>query len=441
MRPLNPGSAGIFCRDKEKMVVGVYDAADAELAAQYENWPYPQRDPRDETKRLLIGSPGHLKEIDYWVFGARRPEDRFLRILIAGCGTGDAAIMLATHLSRAGRPGEVICLDRSEAALGIARERAVVRGLENIRFVKGSLLDTPFPVEGHFDYIDCCGVLHHLPDPDAALSRLASLLAPGGGMGLMVYAPYGRTGVYALQDALAVLAPHDLPPTNRLDTARRVMKNLPATAWLNANGNFGDHLTGGDAGLYDLVLNPRDRAYDIGAFLRLIHGAGLEVSCLMEPARYEPAHFLPDPRLRARLEELPFEERASVAEQLTGNMATHVAYVVRGGETVERPDCLDRSAVPIMREIPGVELARQMTPDHRLPFAFGTLTVPFALPPQTRGLLPLIDGERTVGDLAAMLESRGVGSAQFDRVWHEAFTTLESLNRVLLRGPRSETTS
>ncbi|MDG6094090.1 class I SAM-dependent methyltransferase [Acetobacter sp. AN02] len=413
------------------------DPADTELAAQYEAYPYPARDPREEAKRLLIGSPGHLREIDYWVFGARRPEDRFLRVLIAGCGTGDGAIMLATHLARAGRPGEVICLDRSGAALNIARERAAARGLENIRFVQGSLLSDPFPVEGQFDYIDCCGVLHHLPDPDATLARLTERLAPGGGMGLMVYAPYGRTGVYMLQDALSSLAPHDQTPADRLDIARRVMRNLPATAWLRANGNFGDHLSGGDAGLYDLLLNPRDRAYDVRAFHRLIGGAGLEISCLMEPARYDPSLFLPDPRLRTRLGELSPVERAAVAEELTGNMATHVAYVVRSGERISPPDPLDDASVPVMREIPGIELARQMTPDHRLMFEFGTLVVPVPLPPQTRGLLPLIDGERTVGELAAALEGRGVGRSQFDRVWGEAFSALESLNRVLLRGPRT----
>ena len=60
---------------------------------------------------------------------------------------------------------------------------------------------------GPFDYIDCCGVLHHLPDPADGLAALLSVLAPGGGLGLMVYAPHGRTGVYMLQDALRLLAP------------------------------------------------------------------------------------------------------------------------------------------------------------------------------------------------------------------------------------------
>ena len=52
------------------------DRTDAQLAAQYEAYPYPHRDPRDEAKRLIVGSPGHLREIDHWVFGAARPASR-----------------------------------------------------------------------------------------------------------------------------------------------------------------------------------------------------------------------------------------------------------------------------------------------------------------------------------------------------------------------------
>ncbi|GFE92512.1 class I SAM-dependent methyltransferase [Acetobacter persici] len=411
------------------------DTRDTELAAQYEAYPYPERNPQDEATRLLIGSPSHLREIDYWVFGARRPRSQPLRALIAGCGTGDGAIMLATQMARAGRPGEVVCVDRSRHALSIAQERAKVRDLSNIRFVEGSLTDLPNLDLGLFDYIDCCGVLHHLPDPDAALAGLEAALAPGGGMGLMVYAPYGRTGVYMLQDALGELAPYEEAPATRLDMARRVMRHLPATAWLRQNGNFGDHLSGGDAGLYDLLLNPRDRAYTVGAFLDLLDGAGLEASSLMEPARYDPALFLPDPRIRARIAQLPARQQATIAESLTGNMATHVAYVVRKGARITPPDASSFDAVPVMREIPGIELAKQMRADHTLPFAFGTLVVPIPLPPQARGLLPLIDGERTVGDLAAVLATRGVPENKIRTVWQETFQTLERLNRVLLLPP------
>lgn len=442
MMLLSPGSAANFSlvdthlsKAPSMSPSSELDRHDAGLAAQYETFPYPERTPQDESKRLLIGSPSHLREIDYWVFKAKRPRHLPLRVLIAGCGTGDGAIMLATHMARSERAGEVICLDRSLKALSIVKERAAVRNLTNIQYVEGSLNNLAALKLGSFDYIDCCGVLHHLPAPLATLRDLVKHLAPGGGMGLMVYAPYGRTGVYMVQEALQHLAPLEDSPTSRLDIAKRVMRTLPATAWLRMNGNFGDHLSGGDAGLYDLLLNPRDRAYTVADFLELLDAAGLEASCLMEPARYNPSLFLPDPKLRARLDVLDWTEKAAIAESLTGNMATHVAYVVRKGEAQTPPDFMDEAAIPVMREIPGIELARQMLPNHTLPFSFGTLVVPIPLPAQARGLLPLIDGSRTVGELADILCSRGVPKDKFWGIWKQTFSTLEQLNRVLLQSP------
>ena len=90
--------------------------------------------------------------------------------------------MLAEHLRRDGRPGRVTHLDRSRPAQEIAQARAKVRGLD-LEWAASSLLDLPDSGLGPFDYIDCCGVLHHLPDPAAGLRALLSVLAPGGGLG------------------------------------------------------------------------------------------------------------------------------------------------------------------------------------------------------------------------------------------------------------------
>ena len=408
--------------------------ADAALAAQYEAYPYPPRDPRDEEKRLVVGSPSHLREIDHWIFAAHRSADTPLRALFAGGGTGDGAIMLAAQLQQAGRPGHVTHLDRSRAASRIAAARAEARGLRNIDFIHGSIQDLPGLTPGPFDYIDCCGVLHHLPDPAAALAILARVLAPDGGMGLMVYAPHGRTGIYELQDALRALAPLDMPPRLRLDIARRVMRHLPATAWLRQNRNFDDHLIGGDAGLYDLLLNPCDRAFDVASFVALIEAAGLRVNALIEPARYDPDLLLPDPRLRGRTAELSMLERASLAERLAGNMATHIAYVVREAAPIREVDPTDPRCVPIGRETPAIALAERINAGV-LPLRFGPLQVPMPLPVQAAALLRLIDGKRDVASLAAAAAVLGLSARTFDRIWPETFSALQAANRLLLAAP------
>ena len=408
------------------------DATDSRLAAQYEAYPYPRRDPRDEAKRLIVGSPGHLREVDYWVFGAHRPAAQPLHALIAGGGTGDATIMLAQQMAREGRPGTVTWLDRSAASMKVAQARAAARGLTNIVWEQRSLLDLPGSDLGPFDYIDCCGVLHHLPDPAEGLRALLSVLAPGGGLGLMVYAPHGRTGVYMLQDALRLLAPAEEAPAARLDVAKRVMRHLPETAWLRRNGFLDDHVNGSDAGLYDLLLNPRDRAFTVRDLNAMLVGEGLSVACWVEPVRYDPIPLLPDPRLRARVEALDPVDRAALAEALAGNVSAHIVYCVRAAEQKDRVDFMADDAVPVTRELSGVEIANGVQPDGTITLVFDGLRLPLALPPLAPAILRLVDGRRTVGEIAAMLAEKGTGAEAFARAWRATFGTLERINRLLL---------
>ena len=412
------------------------DATDAQLAAQYEAFPYPKRDPRDEAKRLIVGSPGHLLEIDHWVFGALRPVSKPLNALIAGGGTGDATLMLAQQMARDGRPGSVTWLDRSSASLKIAQARAGVRKLTNIVWQQRSLLDLPGSGLGPFDYIDCCGVLHHLPDPAEGLRALVSVLAPGGGIGLMVYAPHGRTGVYMIQDALRLLAPADQMPAERLDVARRVMRHLPETAWLRMNNHVRDQSSGGDAGLYDLLLNPRDQAFTVPALNDLLASVGLRPACWVEPLRYDPAPLLPDPRLRERVASLEPVQRAALAESLAGNMSVHIVYCVRAEDRVTRADPFDAAAVPVLREVTGDALVNNIRPDGTLSIGIDGLQIPVAVPRLAAAILRQVDGRRSVGEIGSILAASGTNADAFGKAWRETYTALERVNRLLLAAPR-----
>jgi SAM-dependent methyltransferase len=411
------------------------DATDRLLATQYEAYPYPARDPREEAKRLIIGSPSHLREIDHWIFRAARPASRPLHALFAGGGTGDGSIMLAQQLTDAGRPGSVTWLDRSGAARKVAEARAAVRKLGNLRFVEGSLLDLPTAGLGLFDYSDCCGVLHHLPDPLAGLRALASALAPGGGMGLMVYAPHGRTGVYMLQDALRRLAPPEETPAARIDIARRVWRHVPETAWLRKNPWLTDHLSGGDAGLYDLLLNPRDVAFTVPQLAALLAEAGLEVACWVEPVRYDPDTWLPDPKLRARTAGMSPLERAALAEALTGNMGIHIVYCRRIAEPGAPLPWEDPAAVPVLRSMEGPQVAASLPPGGALPVSFDGLQTHLPLPRLAGAILQRIDGQRCFGDIADALAANGVAREQFWRDLGQLRRSMEALNRLLIAAP------
>ncbi len=138
-----------------------------EVRRQYEDLPYPPRDPLDEKTRLIRTWLDELPMINHYCYGGRQTFRDGFRALVAGGGTGDATILLAEQLLGTG--AEIVHVDLSAASIDVARRRAGVRGLDNIRWVHESLLGLPALGLGKFDYINCAGVLHHLADPDAGV--------------------------------------------------------------------------------------------------------------------------------------------------------------------------------------------------------------------------------------------------------------------------------
>jgi hypothetical protein len=210
---------------------------------------------------------------------------------------------------------------------------------------------------------------------------------------------------------------------------------LPETQWLRRNRNFDDHINGGDAGLYDLLLNPRDRAYTVADLSKLLSDAGLRITCWVEPIRYDPIAMLPDTRLRARLDGMDSTGRAALAEALAGNMAVHIVYCVRTGDPIQQTDPGADTSVPVFREVDGETLAKGIRPDGTLPVTFDGLSTMVALPSLATAILPLIDGQRSVGQIGGILAGRGIKPEVFVKAWRQTFAALERVNRVLLAAP------
>jgi hypothetical protein len=317
----------------------------------------------------------------------------------------------------------------------VAEARAARRGLGGITFRTGSLLD--LGGLGPFDYIDCCGVIHHLDDPAAGLRSLESALAPGGGIGLMVYAPYGRAGVYPLQDALATLTA-GLPPAGKVEAARRLLRHLPERNGLRNNPLLGDHLAS-DAGLYDLLLHSCDRAYTVGELANLVSGSGLAITALIEPAQYEPASFVKDTKLLRRLEGLSWLERAAWAEQVSGALGKHIAYLVRPGDAdtaVARFTGLD--VVPVLCGFDGAAAARGMSPGAVLDADFPGLKLALALPRLAGPILARIDGRVSLEEIYAGVREldRGLAPEVFEAQARALFLALNGIGKMYLRAGR-----
>jgi ubiquinone/menaquinone biosynthesis C-methylase UbiE len=410
------------------------------VRAQYESYPYPPRDPGDEATRLVVGSPSHILEIDHFLYGGSREFSKPFRALFAGGGTGDATIMLAQQLADINADAEIIYLDISEASRDVARARAEARGLTNIQFVTGSLNDLPALGLGEFDYIDCCGVLHHLEDPLAGLKTLGGALLPHGGMGVMLYAPLGRTGVYHVQ-AMVRMMSENASDDVKLDIARRTLNSLPPTNWLKRNPFVGDHTGLGDAGIYDLLLHSRDRAYSIMEIAELVAQADLKLVTFLDPLRYEPGIYIQDEELGPRIRAMSGLQRCAFAELLCGNMKTHRFYAVRGDNNEPTVAMLSSpDAVPILRELDGPAMAKEMATNRTMTVELDGIKAGFNLPQMAPAIFMLIDGQRSLQEIhekivAAAPDNTAPDWDAFMQQFQQIFMTVNGLGRMYLRCP------
>ncbi len=404
------------------------------VRGHYESHPYPARDPKDEAKRLVMGSPSHILEINHYLFAGALDFSRPFRALIAGGGTGDAAIMLAQQLADSGGPGRVDYLDLSSAARAIVEARAEARGLTNLSFHNGSILDLPEGDLGPYDYIDCCGVLHHMPDPAAGLAALKAVLTPEGGMGLMLYGELGRRGVYEVQAMLKRLEGEERFP-QRIERAQRLLAALPPTNWLKRNPFLGDHKRG-DAELADLLLHPLDRPFRVAEVGALLETAELQLVSFIEPARYDPRSYLKDPRLLKEAAKLGSLERAAFAEELAGNIKTHIFYATaQAGDTQARPE--GPEMIPCLKTYDGSELATACRRNLKLNAEFDGLPLSFALPRLAPLILERIDNARSLGEIHRSLSEldKKLSWAAFLKQFQGLYQAVQGLNHLFLKRP------
>jgi 2-polyprenyl-3-methyl-5-hydroxy-6-metoxy-1,4-benzoquinol methylase len=304
-----------------------------EVRNQYEKLPYPERNPEDEHKRLLGTNLDNLRKINHYCFKGSAKFSKDFRVLVAGGGTGDALIYLAEQLKN--QNVEITYLDLSSASMDIAQARAKIRGLDNIVWRQGSLLDLNAEQHGEFDYINCSGVLHHLESPIEGLRSLKAVLAPKGAMGIMVYAKYGRTAIYQMQELLRIVNGPQRDVEGQIQNAKSVLDVLPVTNWLKRSKDLhSDHERYGDIGIYDLFLHSQDRAYSIPELAEWLSICDLEfIEFAENKDKYNPLNWVTDAGLASELAQKPDFDRYAIAELITGDIIKHAFYCGRSADT------------------------------------------------------------------------------------------------------------
>ncbi|MEM6338536.1 MAG: class I SAM-dependent methyltransferase [Pseudomonadota bacterium] len=304
----------------------------------YLDYPYPFRDPEEDKKRLLKMYGDFLGEINHWLFNGKENFKKGFRILVAGGGTGDSTIYLAEQLKDT--DAEIIYLDFSKNSMKLAQERAKNRGLKNIKWINDSIFNLPNLKLGKFDYIQCSGVLHHLESPDEGLKTLVDALSDRGGMNIMVYAQYGRTGVYQIQDLMRRVNKGVKERADEVKNAWKIMEALPQTNWYSRGKDLlADHIYHGDVGMYDMFLHKQDRAYTVPEIYEFVEKAGMNfIEFNSAHSRYvlNIENYIQDSDLLKRLKKLDKAEQHAICELMAGSIIKHSFYISKKKKTVAK---------------------------------------------------------------------------------------------------------
>jgi SAM-dependent methyltransferase len=286
----------------------------------YDHYPYPRPIDNLEKYRRLWQDP-QRRRADYHVAWPARPYKEDLSILIAGCGTSQAA----KHAVR--WPGaQITGIDVSARSVCCTEELKRKHNLNNLHLHQLPI-ERVSELEASFDQIVCTGVLHHLADPDAGLRALRGVLKPDGAMHLMVYAPYGRTGIYMLQEFCRRTGIHatDADIRDLIVALRALPPGHPLENLLREAPDFRQ-----EAALADALLHPQDRAYSIPQVFDFLERGGLTFGRWIKQAPYSPhCGVMAQIPQASRMAQLTLSEQYAAVELFRGTMVRHSMVVYR----------------------------------------------------------------------------------------------------------------
>ena len=385
----------------------------------YERMPYPAPLANLDKERDLYANPERRRAQFHLTWPSERPRGD-LEILVAGCGTSQAARYALREPD-----ARVTAIDISETSLRHTRDLQQKYNLKNLE-----LHQLPIERVGQlarsFDLIVCTGVLHHLPDPDLGLRALRDVLRPQGAMRLMVYARYGRAGIYMIQEYCRLLGigatEDDLRDLG--STLAALPADHPISPVLRKAKDFRK-----PEAMADALLHPQDRAYSVPELYAWLDRCNMSFGRWIEQAPYlaQCGAIARSPHA-ARLASLPSRLQHAAVELFRGTMVSHsfIAYRDDRSDESKAIDFADdhwRNNVPIalpwtvcVRErLPAGSVAVLINRAHT--FTDLILTVD-AFEDQ---LLGAIDGKRTLAEIMRFATQDGDGERRalgfFKRLW------------------------
>jgi len=240
-------------------------------------------------------------------------------------------------------------------------------------------------------------------------------------MHVMVYAPYGRAGVYLLQDYCRRLG---------IGTSSKEIKDLVASLkalppdhpLIPLLRNAPDFRT--EAALADALLHPQDRAYSVPQLFDFLAAGGFRFGRWLRQAAYLlQCGVLASSPHQPLLTRLPIPEQYAAVELFRGSMVRHSVVAYRN----DRPnhESIDFTGDAWLGYVP-IRMANTICVQEKLPPGAAAVLInrshtytDIYLPinAQQKNLYDAVDGKRSIGEIAPETALRKIARVLFDGLW------------------------
>jgi 2-polyprenyl-3-methyl-5-hydroxy-6-metoxy-1,4-benzoquinol methylase len=241
----------------------------------YEKYQFPGNRPIDHDGLIF------MRRFYQSISKISAPKNK-IRILDAGCGTGNTSLSLANQFKEI----EFVGLDQSGPSLKKAISNAKKNRLINLTFRKWNLLQ-PLPSHEKFDLALCLGVLHHTADMKKVMINLNNALKDNGEMFLWIYGKHGRYNHSLNIRLLRMLLEVKPVPENIIELASdfvlKTGQGVPLTDLIGKikTGPMQLNAFKDPVWIADQFLNPHELLIDMEELMELVRSTGFKISYVL----------------------------------------------------------------------------------------------------------------------------------------------------------------
>jgi len=251
----------------------------------YEEYQFPGRRPIDKDGLIFM-----RRFTDSIIKQSQLKGREGMRVLDAGCGTGNTSVSLARRFPEVLFYGA----DNSRASLEKAKNLAGKNGISNIRFRKWDIMKT-LPYKFRFDIIICLGVLHHTANMEVVLLNLYKSLENNGELYLWIYGKHGRYKHALNMQLLGMLLNTKPKPADKIKLAREFVFNkgnlAPLDDLLGENNKPHRAILNDPVWIADQFLNPSEKLLDMKTLSELTFKSGFNIEHVVDMEGNIPDYF------------------------------------------------------------------------------------------------------------------------------------------------------